>query len=58
MKSLVWEVAFSKCFKIRLRLHGFVLIERWLELLRSEPLSVARVAFAVSELGDRKRIRT
>ena len=38
MKSLVWEVAFSKCFKIRLRLHGFVLIERWLELLRSEPL--------------------
>ena len=26
--------------------------------LRSEPLWVARVAFAISELGDRKRIRT
>ena len=46
MKSLVWEVAFSQGFKIRLRLHGFSLCR-----------AVARVASVGAAFGRSRSIR-
>ena len=46
MKSLVWEVAFSKGFRIRLRLHGF-----------SVDIAVARVASVGAAFGRSRSIR-